>query len=238
MSFYSQFKASKFLKGRYIVALLLFVAVSSVFAALADEIGEGETLPLDRYVLTAINENLSSPILDQVALVGTNAAGVPVVIGLTILGVIMLVIRKSYSKALFLGLVMAGTGAANTVLKLFFERQRPDLWQHLVNEDTFSFPSGHAMGSMAIGLTVVLLAWRTKWRIPITIGAVLYVLFIGFSRLYLGVHYPTDVLAGWLLAAGWVSTLYMVLQINKHETSSNTTASPVKKVGVGASRPN
>ena len=237
MSFYSQFKSSKFLKSRYGFALVLFVAVSTVFAALADEIREGETLPVDSYILTAINENLSSPILDQVVVFGTNAAGVPFVIALTIAGISLLVIRKSYSKALFLGLVMGGTGAANIVLKLLFERQRPDLWQHLVNEDTFSFPSGHAMGSMAIGLTVVLLAWRTKWRVPITVAAALYVVFIGFSRLYLGVHYPTDILAGWLLAAGWVGTLYIVLQINKHETRSNKSASQVKNDSVSTSQP-
>jgi undecaprenyl-diphosphatase len=125
-----------------------------------------------------------------------------------------LVYIKAYSKALFLGLVMAGTGAANVVLKLFFERQRPDLWQQIVKETTFSFPSGHAMGSMAIGLTVVLLAWHTRFRIPVLIAAIFYVLFIGFSRLYLGVHYPTDIAAGWLLAAGWVSILFIMLRIN------------------------
>ncbi len=219
MSFYSRFKSSRFLKGRYLAALLIFIVVSSGFAALADEVREGDTLPADRYILTSINQTLQNPALDQIALFGTNAGGVPFLVALTIAFVIAFIVMKAYSKALFLGLVMAGTGAANIVLKLFFERQRPDLWQQLVQEATFSFPSGHSMGSMAIGLTAVVLAWRTKWRVPVIIAAATYVAFIGFTRLYLGVHYPTDVLAGWMLAAGWVGILYITLRINGRSSS-------------------
>lgn len=219
MSFYSRFRTSKFLKRRYFAALIVFIVVSSGFAALADEVREGDTLPADQYILTTINQNLENPVLDQIAVYGTNAGGVPFLIGLTIAAVVILIIMKAYSKALFLGLVMAGTGAVNVILKLFFERQRPELWQQIVEEATFSFPSGHSMGSMAIGLTAVLLVWRTKWRVPVLVLAILYVVFIGFTRLYLGVHYPTDVIAGWMLAAGWVGILYVMLRINGRTSS-------------------
>lgn len=71
------------------------------------------------------------------------------------------------------------------------------------------------MGSMGLALAVTLLLWPTKWRMPVLIGAVVYVALIGFSRLYLGVHYPTDVLAGYLLGAGWVGLVYAIFKSNR-----------------------
>lgn len=219
MSFYTRFRSSAPQKLRYAVAVILFVVVSGAFSGLADEVRDGDTLPGDTYILRWINDNLSHPRLDSVISIGTDAGGVPALTLLTVGLTIWLIRKKAYSKALFLGLVMIGTGAANTTLKLLFERQRPDLWQRLVEETTFSFPSGHAMGSMAIGLTLVVLAWHTKWRAAVIALTVGYVLFIGFSRLYLGVHYPTDIAAGWLLAAGWVGMVYLLVQVKGRSPS-------------------
>lgn len=215
MKFYSKFFLSRYLKLRYVIALSLFVLVTAGFASLADEVRDGDTLPIDRAVLTSINSNLSNPVLDAFIPVATNLAGVLFLLVLTMLIVGILIVKKLYSKALFLGLVMTGAGIANLTLKLLFERQRPELWQRLVEEATFSFPSGHAMGSMAFGLAVIALCWSTKWRKPVAFTMSLYIIFIGFSRLYLGVHYPSDILAGWILSAGWVSLLVLLLRINK-----------------------
>ncbi|SMQ95553.1 phosphatidylglycerophosphatase B [Xanthomonas fragariae] len=95
--------------------------------------------------------------------------------------------------------------------KQFFQRERPSLWESIAPESTFSFPSGHAMGSMTLAAVVVALAWNTRWRWPVTIVASLFALLVGVSRIYMGVHYPTDILGGWSAALVWVVGLYLVM---------------------------
>jgi len=196
-----------FVLGTIIVLLLLFVN-------LADEVLEKSTDSLDRSALLAINER-SNPVLDATFVNGTEAAGKIGASILTVLAVGIFAYRKHYRKALFIAVAIAGTALINLVLKLYFVRQRPDLWERLVDETTYSFPSGHAMISMAIALSLVLMLWRTKYRALATIMAFIYVLFIGFSRLYLGVHYPTDVLGGWLVSSAWVIACWLMFYSDK-----------------------
>ncbi|RYF27698.1 MAG: phosphatase PAP2 family protein, partial [Chloroflexi bacterium] len=92
-----------------------------------------------------------------------------------------------------------------------FERARPDLWQQLITETSFSFPSGHSAGSSALAVCIIALLWRTKWRVPALIIAPLYIVLIGFSRMYLGVHYLTDVIAGWIVGITWVLVVASIL---------------------------
>ena len=92
----------------------------------------------------------------------------------------------------------------STVSKLIFGRARPELWESIVSESTYSFPSGHAMASMAT-VAALLVLYRRRSALPwIAMAGVIYVIAIGFSRLYLGVHYPSDVLAGWAASIAWV----------------------------------
>ena len=83
-----------------------------------------------------------------------------------------------------------------------------DFWLALAPETTFSFPSGHAMGSMTLATVLVLLAWRTRWRWWVALPMLGFVLMVGLSRVYLGVHYPSDILAGWAAAAAWTVACY------------------------------
>ncbi|MFC6659727.1 phosphatase PAP2 family protein [Deinococcus multiflagellatus] len=91
------------------------------------------------------------------------------------------------------------------VMKLLFHRARPELWPRLVAETGASFPSGHATVAAALATCVALLLWRTPLRWPGAAACLLYALLSGAARLALGVHYPSDVLAGWL--TGWVCVL-------------------------------
>ena len=109
---------------------------------------------------------------------------------------------------------IAGGTALSTALKLGFERPRPDLVAHLVEVHTLSFPSGHAMLSAVTYLTLgALLARvqpRRRLKAYILSVAVALTLLVGFSRVYLGVHWPTDVLAGWCAGAAWAMGCWLV----------------------------
>jgi undecaprenyl-diphosphatase len=107
----------------------------------------------------------------------------------------LLVVRRR-GNALFFAVAMGGTGALNQGAKLFFRRTRPDLWLSPAPEHTYSFPSGHAMGSMALVAALAVLAWPTRWRWWAIVLGSTFTLLVGFSRLYLGVHYPSDIAAG------------------------------------------
>lgn len=168
-----------------------------------------ETLPVDVAALEWVR-SLSTPWLDTASRLVTQLGGplfVPVV---TILLAVALWAKRYRDHAL---LIMAGVGGASVlslVLKAFFARARPELWPSLVIETSFSFPSGHAMASSALAASIVAVLWFTRWRsLAILIGA-LYVLVIGFTRLYLGVHYPSDIVAGWFVSAAWVAAVSVI----------------------------
>ncbi len=106
--------------------------------------------------------------------------------------------------ATFFILSLGGAAGLNLAAKLFFERARPALWDSPNPEYDFSFPSGHAMMSMAAAAALIAIAWPTRLRWPALILGSAAVLLIGLSRLYLEVHYPSDVLAGWAAGLAWV----------------------------------
>ncbi|MGO2082780.1 phosphatase PAP2 family protein [Vagococcus sp.] len=107
-------------------------------------------------------------------------------------------------------------GLGNIILKSIFSRPRPAVSGHLVHATGFSFPSGHAMGSMLFYGTLILvlpnLIKNKKIRLSIQLILGLLILFIGMSRVYLGVHYPTDVLGGWLIGVTWLLATYPIFK--------------------------
>lgn len=128
-----------------------------------------------------------------------------------------------------------GSALLNMGSKHFFQRQRPSLWESIAPESTFSFPSGHAMGSMTLAVTLVLLAWNTRWRWPVLLLAPAFSLLVSVSRVYLGVHYPSDILAGWCAALVWVVGCYLVMFSRRHpwrrQDSPPATASEASSQG-------
>ena len=104
---------------------------------------------------------------------------------------------------------MIGGSIAGTLLKQIFGRERPEVVPHLVQVDSLSFPSGHAFNSAIVYLTLGALLARTEQRraakVYILACAFLLAVIIGFSRVYLGVHYPSDVVAGWCAGAAWAA---------------------------------
>lgn len=185
----------------YLIAAITVAVLA--FSVLAVLVLNGVTTSFDEATLLWINQH-ASPGFDSFFVAFTELGGLIVVTVVSALLFGYFLYRKKYTKALLVAAGVGGAALMNIILKSIFDRPRPDLWEWLVVETHFSFPSGHATASMALAIVVVALLWKTKWRIASMIGAAMYILSIGFSRLYLGVHYPTDILGGWLLGAAWV----------------------------------
>lgn len=137
-----------------------------------------------------------------------------VIAGLCILLALFFTWHKKYVEAIWIVIntaVVAGVG--NYSIKFFFARQRPSV-EHLVHETSYSFPSGHSMGSALFYGTCFILAYyfiqNKALRVSIQVFLLLLILAIGISRIYLGVHYPTDVLGGYLLGSAWVLFTYPI----------------------------
>ncbi|MDQ3093736.1 MAG: phosphatase PAP2 family protein [bacterium] len=203
------------------LSLLVFALLVIAFIALAREIRENETLGFDNVVLLSIN-GYSSPQADNWVVALTDLGGLYGVPIITIGLASLFWIKNKKSRVLKLLIGVGGAAVLSVVLKLVFERDRPELWERLVTENSFSFPSGHAMASSAIGASLVLALWNTKYRVLSIIISTTYVLLVAFSRLYLGVHFPTDILAGWLVSVSWVILVnYIFKRTNKDQKSKD-----------------
>lgn len=186
------------------------------FGALAESLHEGEVFAFDLPMLHAVHA-MANAGFDKFFLVITALGYAWGVVPVDVLLVFWLAVRRRRREGLFAGLSIVGSLLLNLAVKYSFARARPTLWPSIVHETTYSFPSGHAMGSMTLAWVIVLLCWYPRsrwgwgWRWPVTIAAVLFVLLVGFSRIYLGVHYPSDILAGWTAASVWVVGVYGLL---------------------------
>lgn len=191
------------------------------FAEIADDVGEGDTRAFDERLLLALRtRDLADPIgprwFEQSVADITALGGFAVLALLTLLAIGYLLALKKWGGALLLLIATLGGAALSEGMKLGFNRPRPDLVAHVVETTSMSFPSGHAMLSAATYLTLgALLARaqeRRRLRGYVMGAAILITLLIGLSRVYLGVHWPTDVLGGWCLGAAWAMLCWGVAQ--------------------------
>ena len=193
---------------------LLLVAFACIalplwgFGELAEDVAAGRPFFFDVPLLEGLHA-LQRPALDTVFLafsaVGFSGGVVPVDVVL----IAVLAIRRHPRSAAFAAIALGGSALLNIAAKHVLQRARPALWIPIAPESTYSFPSGHAMGSMTLACVVACLAWDTRWRGAALVLGVAFSLGVGVSRVYLGVHYPSDVLAGWAAAVAWVVAVRM-----------------------------
>lgn len=205
------------------LGLLLFACLAGsllAFLSLTGEVLEGETHAFDEKILLSLRQpgDLGSPIgpywlthaVDDITALG----GTTVLALMTILSVIYLLLARQRAIALFMFLSIIGGWLAGNVLKLGVARPRPDIVPHLVEVHDLSFPSGHAMLSAVTYLTIGALLSRAQQyrstRIFLIAAAIFLTFIIGLSRVYLGVHYPTDVLGGWCAGATWAAGCWII----------------------------
>lgn len=118
-------------------------------------------------------------------------------------------------EAAFLSIAMVAELLLNLALKNAFARARPPAAEALVHAGGYAFQSGHAMASATFALALAVIAWPTRWRVPAALLAAAFALLMGASRIYLGVHWLTDVLAGWAMAVAVVTGTELGLEIRE-----------------------
>lgn len=197
-----------------VFSLLLAAAALVCFGLLAQEVFEGDTVRFDSAVRTAVHAH-ATPSLTVVMRAASTIGSAFVIGPLTILLIALMwrVVRWPRAAAL-LAITMLGDVVLESTLKHFFRRPRPEAFFGIMAPQSWSFPSGHSMGSFCFFLVLAgLVAHRARTRavrLGAWLSAVFLVAVIGYSRIYLGVHYPTDVLAGYAAAAVWVGTVVTV----------------------------
>lgn len=203
------------LLGGLILAVLAFGTFE-----LVGEVLEGDTQAFDERVLRSLRraDDPSLPIGPRwlhAAALDITALGAAAVIGLSVAAIVgFLLLQGMHRTALFVFLASVGGWVLNSLLKLVFARPRPDVVPHLRDVMSPSFPSGHAMTSAAVYLTLGAMLMRISERrltkIYCMTIAMVATLLIGASRVYLGVHYPTDVLAGWMMGMSWAVVCWLI----------------------------
>jgi undecaprenyl-diphosphatase len=206
-----------------LVAALALIALTLLIFVLVGQVLDGETQAFDERVLRSFRKaddraDPIGPLWLQSAALDVTALGSATVLGLTMLAVIGYLLLQGLPRmALFVFVASIGGSLLNSVLKTLFGRPRPDVVPHLREVMSLSFPSGHAMTSAAVYLTLGALLMRissrraTRWYCMAV--AALATFLVGLSRVYLGVHYPTDVLAGWMIGLSWALLCWIVERV-------------------------
>ena len=193
-----------------------------VFLSLASEVAEGETHQFDIAILRALRtpadpSKLIGPAWLEGSLIDVTALGSSTVLGVVILAVVgFLLLQERYQTAGFVGITALSGMLVSTVLKDTFNRPRPSVVPHLRDVVSTSFPSGHAMQSAIVYLTIGAVLMRAADRRATKLYclglAMLLTLLVGISRVSLGVHYPTDVIGGWIIGFVWASMCWLIAQ--------------------------
>ena len=194
-----------------LIALVGVIVPLMAFGGLAEEIWNHEAFTWDTTILEFLHRH-ATPVLDSIMLAATRMGDAQILGGLVALELVALMYTRHNRDAIFTAIAIGGAAVLNPALKAGFQRPRPQLWATLTPEQDFSFPSGHAMGSLAVVLALVVLAWPTLWRWSVIVLGTIFVVFVGVSRIYLGVHFPSDVLAEWGAALAWVAATTVSLR--------------------------
>lgn len=205
------------------VTLLAVLCVAGglwAFAALAAEMLEGDLHAFDETLLMALRRAgdparpIGGPHLELVMRDITALGGITVLTLVTISAMVYLVLRRQRASALFLAVAVLGGQVLSRIAKAGFARPRPDLVPHGADVTSASFPSGHSMMAAVTYLTLAVMLARQEPAWPIraffVVVAALLAISVGLSRVYLGVHWPSDVLAGWALGAAWALLVWLV----------------------------
>jgi membrane-associated phospholipid phosphatase len=204
------------------LALAVLTIGAWAFGAIAEEVQEGDTATTDQRFAHWLHGRATDPLTDVFrALTWTGNGGFLAVV--VLVAFILLWRRRLFTDAVFVVLAFAGAEVITFGMKQGFRRDRPFFEDPLATASSFSFPSGHALVSLAVyGSIAVVVARHVRSRrvaVAVVAAAAVWILAIGFSRLYLGVHFLSDVLAGYSAGAAWLALLYLAIEARTRYTS-------------------
>ena len=196
-----------------IVSCLLIIYI---VAQISDEVLDKEAFAFDKVILLWIH-SFANPTLDRVMHTITRLNDPDIVSVIAGVGLLLLIWKKCYPEAKIFIVNCAGGVILSYGLKSVFGKTRPDLWESAIEEVSFSYPSGHALGSTVLyGFLAYLFATRfPQFTWLIYLIAVLLIGAIGSSRLYLGVHWPTDIIGGYGIGFLWLTFCITMLKLQK-----------------------
>lgn len=209
-------------EARVLVGVVLAAGALLTFLNIADEMAEGETEALDRHLILSLrtpgdlNDPIGSRNVEEAVRDVTALGGTTLVVVVTVVAVLSFLFHKKRMHALVMGGVVLAAWASSAATKALYGRPRPDLVPHEAYVYSGSFPSGHSTMSTAAFLTLAMLvasleARRRSKALAYALAG-LVIVGVGVSRVYLGVHWPSDVLAGWCLGAGWALVGWVALR--------------------------
>ena len=201
--------------ARWRSLLLLLIGVYlplQVFEILTVKIWENQAgLPWDAPILLAVHST-ANPQLDvlavTLAIIGLPWTAIPILGAIAII----LLLQKRWRSVAYLLTASVGSIIINRIAKELMHRVRPHLWQSIAPESGFAFPSAHAMTSITLVAILLFLTWASSWRWLVLIFGNLYIIAIAWCRLYLGVHFPSDIIAGWTVALGWTIGVSLIIK--------------------------
>ncbi|MGO4495431.1 phosphatase PAP2 family protein [Paenibacillus sp. 2RAB27] len=213
------------------VTIFLILSIISVlcFAVVASLLKGQSIAQFDSSVISSI-QGLERPWLTSVMKIFTFIGSTPVVVVISIVCLFLFFKFLHHRQELVLFLILvAGTAILNLILKMIFQRERPSL-HRLIQETGYSFPSGHSMEAFALYAALAFLLWRhvptRRGRTIVILISILMILMIGISRIYLGVHYPSDVVGAyfasgfWFTFSSWIFQWYMENRAKRVRTST------------------
>ncbi|MBH8551391.1 phosphatase PAP2 family protein [Nostocaceae cyanobacterium CENA357] len=211
--------------------LLLFVGIYlplQIFGLLALEVRYNEGgFPWDLPVLVTIH-SIAQPQLDVFAAILTKFGSFWIVLPILSAIALILLLQRRWRSLTYLLITAAGSAIINRTAKEFWHRVRPDLWNSVAPEFDYSFPSGHAMTSMTLIAILVILTWGSVWCWLTVIFGSVFILAISWTRLYLGVHFPSDIIAGWMVAIAWAIGVSLIIRPLSQSTNI-TSEKPVSE---------
>ena len=212
---------------RLVIGFSICLVLGLLFGYLTTTFSDTTMPKFDETLISAI-QGLETPWLTKIMKIFTWIGSGYIVGTITVIAALLLFfVYKMHRQAVLLVVVILGTVALKHYLKLYFKRERPTFHQ-LVDAPEFSFPSGHTMMALGLYVMIVYIAWRhakTSWlKCLFVLFATFMIIMIGTSRIYLGVHFPSDVVGG-ILASGFLVTIAVMVDGLFHNRSSKNEAS-------------
>jgi len=205
-----------------IVSLLICLVILLGLGWLCQEILEKEAFSFDETLLLWLHQ-WSTPSLDWLMLNITRLGNPATVFGIVAGSFAWLGWKRHFTEMRMFAIACIGAVVLNQGMKLFFAKPRPELWNRLISEKSFSFPSGHALGALVLyGFLAFILATEFPKASQLIYAITVFLISaIGLSRLYLGVHWPTDVLAGYGVGFLWLMTCITMLKLQIQAKKTN-----------------